>query len=112
MMTKLINRGQRLFKKRESLKKELNREPEQEDIPEEVSEARDDLAREWLKWGVKAHTNLAGWPFVCDDVEYKGRMITVITPLAIEMYERMGLLYALESKIMGFNTLSKKKKTS
>jgi len=74
-----------------------------------VRDREDDLSREWIKYGVKGHENMADMPFESVEETIRGRTILVASENMIELYEQSDLLRPLEAAIVRFNTLSEKK---
>ena len=70
----------------------------------------DDIRREWLKWGIRNHSNF-GVEFERETIEYRGTRHEVASEGMLEIYEHMGVLRAVCDKIINFNSIHAKKKT-
>lgn len=77
-----------------------------------AKEVEADLAygQEWLRWGLRGHDNM-GIAFETETVEYMDRKYQVPTDDMLEFYGHLGIVYALQDRILRWTLLGGKKKT-
>jgi len=75
----------------------------------EEREEFDEIARLYLRWGIKGHRNL-GVPFDAEKEMCGPRKVTVASWEMVDVYEGLGLLYLMYSRVREYNTLAEIKK--
>lgn len=80
-----------------------------EDATLEQREEFDEIARLYLRWGIKDHENL-GTPFEYETEMCGPREVKVASWEMIDVYEGLGLLYLMYQRVRSYNTLADVKK--
>jgi hypothetical protein len=80
-----------------------------EAVPGSVWEGNDEVAREWVRWGVRGHDCMPV-PYAGAKESYRGKDRPVASPDMVELYEANGWLYVLARLVREFNTLDAEKK--
>lgn len=75
----------------------------------EEREEFDEVARLYLRWGIKGHANL-GTPYETEEEMCGPRKVTVASWEMVDVYEGLGLLYLMYARVREYNTLAEVKK--
>jgi len=75
----------------------------------EEREEFDEIARLYLRWGIKGHSNL-GVDFEHEEEMCGPRKVRVASWEMVDVYEGLGLLYLMYSRVREYNTLAEVKK--
>jgi hypothetical protein len=73
-------------------------------------DASEDLAREWIRWGVRGHQGMP-FPFEATPATWRGKERSLVADSTLEQYEHNGWLPTLERMVIQHNTLSEEKKS-
>lgn len=73
-------------------------------------DASADLAREWIRWGVRGHQGMP-FPFEATPAVWRGKERPLVADSTLEQYEHNGWLPTLERLVIQHNTLSEEKKS-